>query len=209
LGFDSSNALNPIQAKQYFNKGYRFCVRYVSHSNSGSGSFVDLSQDEGQGILDAGLALMVVQHPLASGCEPSGSLGQDFGAIAAAKSGAAGVPPGTNIWLDLEGVKPGVAASDVISFCNSWFSEVESVGYATGVYIGASPILTADQLYWDLKTTHSWKGGSSAKAGVPDDIPHRGYQLVQRIANPGKPNEFDSDVTFVDRFGGSVMWVSP
>ncbi len=131
IGFDSSDALNAIHARQFFNKGYRFCVRYVSHSSSGTGPFVDLSQDEGQNILDAGLALMVVQHPLASGWEPSASLGQSFGAIAATRSGAAGVPPGTNVWLDLEGVKPGVAASDVISFCNSWFAEVEAVGYET------------------------------------------------------------------------------
>jgi hypothetical protein len=58
----------------------------------------------------------------------------------------------------------------------------------------------------DLRTAHYWKGGSSAEAGVPDEIPHRGYELVQRISDPG-PNGFDSDVTKTDAFGGGVIWV--
>jgi hypothetical protein len=92
------------------------------------------------------------------------------------------------VFLDLEGVKNGVSAIDVIDFCNAWFAEVEGVGYETGVYVGAAPGLTADQLYWNLRTKHYWKGGSSSKAGVPDDIPHRGYQLVQHIQNPSLMN---------------------
>src|SRR5262249_24314240 len=92
--------------------------------------------------------------------------------------------------------------------CNAWFEEVEKLGFESGVYIGASPGLNADQLYWDLKTEHYWKGGSSAKAGVPDDIPNRGYQLIQRISNPGKPSEFDSNVTRVDACGAGVMWIA-
>ena len=63
-------------------------------------------------------------------------------------------------------------------------------------------------MYWNLKTKSYWKGGSSAKSGVPDDIPHRGYQLIQHIQNAGKPNEFDSNVTKIDVFGNSVMWVT-
>lgn len=202
IGFNSSDALNPIQAKQFFNKGYRFCIRYVGHSKPAPGSYTDLTTEEGQSIIDAGLALMVVQHPLAAGWVPDPNLGQSFGQFAAANSGAAGIPAGVNVWLDLEGVKAGTAAADVIAFCNAWFAEVEAVGYETGVYIGAAPGLTADQLYWDLKTKHYWKGGSSAKAGVPDDIPNRGYQMIQRISD-----EFDSDVTCTDNFGDGVKWI--
>jgi hypothetical protein len=85
---------------------------------------------------------------------------------------------------------------------------VESLGFETGIYIGAAPGLTADQLYWDIKTQHYWKGGSSAKAGVPDNIPPRGYQLVQRINNPNTPSEFDSNVTSTDAFGLAVKWIT-
>jgi hypothetical protein len=208
IGFDTTDRLNPATAKQYFNKGYRYCVRYLSHNKNAKSHYDDLSADEAQAILDSGMALFAVQHPLRSGWVPTARLGHTFGANAAAYAGDAGLPAGVNVFLDLEGVKNGVSASDVIDFCNAWFAEVEGVGYETGVYVGAAPGLSADQLYWNLKTKHYWKGGSASKAGVPDDIPHRGYQLVQHIQNPGKLNEFDSDVTKTDNFGDGVMWIS-
>jgi hypothetical protein len=30
IGFDTTDRLNPATAKQYYNKGYRFCVRYIA-----------------------------------------------------------------------------------------------------------------------------------------------------------------------------------
>jgi hypothetical protein len=208
IGFDTTDVLNPVRAKQYFNQGYRYCVRYISHDKSAPSSFVDLTEEEGQAILDAGMALTVVQHPLRQGWSPSGALGQTFGQNAAAYAGDAGLPGGVNVFLDLEGVQNGASSADVIDFCNAWFAQVESVGYVGGVYIGANPGLTADQLYWNLKTKHYWKGGSSAQSGVPDDIPHRGYQLIQYIHNPDTPNEFDSNVTKTDNFNSGIMWLT-
>lgn len=207
LGFDTTEVLNVVSAKNYYNKGYRFCVRYIGRS-SGKSPYVDISQSEAQTIVDASLALTVVQHPLAAGWTPTESMGSDFGNYAALAAGKAGLLPGTNVWLDLEGVKDGVSSNDVIAYCNAWFEEVEKLGFELGIYIGAAPGLTADQLYWDIKTKHYWKGGSSAKAGVPDDIPNRGYQLVQRISNPGTSSEFDSNVTRTDTFGSGVMWIA-
>ena len=208
IGFDITDPLNPATAKQYRNKGYQFCIRYLSHDKSAKSSFVDLTTDEAQIILDAGLALSAVQHPLKVPWVPTAQLGQTFGANAAAYAGDAGLPAGVNVFLDLEGVKVGAADTDVIAYCNAWFAEVEAVGYVSGVYIGAAPGLSADQLYWNLKTKHYWKGGSSSKAGVPDDIPQRGYQLTQYIENPEQPNEFDKNVTKTDNFNGGVMWLT-
>jgi hypothetical protein len=206
IGFDTTDRLNIATAKQYYNKGYRFCVRYIGRGD-GKSKYDDLTEAEGQVIVDTGMALMVVQHPLAEGWTPTESMGSSFGSNAAKLAGDAGLPLGVTVWLDLEGVKQTTANQAVIDFCNAWFSEVSAVGYSTGVYIGASPGVSPDQMYWNLKTQSYWKGGSSAKAGVPDDIPHRGYQLIQHIQNPG-PNEFDSDVTKLDAFGGGVSWVS-
>ena len=207
IGFDTTDRLNPVTAKQYFNKGYRFCVRYLGRGD-GKSKYDDLIETEAQAIVDSGMALMAVQHPLAEGWTPTQALGQSFGSAAAKLAGNAGLPSGATVWLDLEGVKAGTADTAVIDYCNAWFTEVDAVGYATGVYIGAAPGITPDQMYWNLKTKSYWKGGSSAKAGVPDDIPHRGYQLIQHIQNVGKPDEFDSNVTKNDAFGSGVMWVS-
>ena len=209
IGFDITDALTAVTARQFVNRGFKFVVRYVGRDDVPSKHFKDISMGEAQAILDAGLALMIVQHPLAEGWVPNGQMGQAFGRNAARQAGVAGIPAGVNLWLDLEGIKPGTPDTDVIAYCNAWFAEVSAVGFETGVYIGASPILTADQLYWDLKTRHYWKGGSSQKAGVPDDIPHRGYHLVQRIAHPGTAAEFDSNVTRTDPSGNAAMWLHP
>jgi Rv2525c-like, glycoside hydrolase-like domain len=208
IGFDETDQLNTVRARQYFNQGYRYCIRYISHDRTMPSSFVDLTEDEAQAILDAGMALTVVQHPLKPGWTPSGNLGQSFGNNAAAYAGDAGLPRGVNVFLDLEGVQNGTPSQDVIDFCNAWFAEVEAVGYVGGVYIGADPGLTGDQLYWNLKTKHYWKGGSSAQAGVPDDIPHRGYQMIQYIENPDTPQEFDRNVTKTDNFSDAVLWLT-
>ena len=205
IGFDTADVLNAVSARDYFNRGFRFCVRYVGREKGGS-SYVDINQAEAQAIVDAGLALTVAQHPLDPGWVPTAQMGHDFGNYAALAVGQAGLLPGMNLWLDLEGVRDGVSSDDVIAYCNAWFSEVENLGFASGIYIGAAPGLTADQLYWDIKTKHYWKSGSGASAGVPDNIPLRGYQLVQRITNPNAPS--DSNVTQTDAFGLGAMWVA-
>lgn len=204
LGCDVTDPINPASARQFFNKGFRFIVRYVGR-NDGSKNFVDLTQEEGQTIVDAGLGLGVVQHPLAAGWKPTRNMGASFGAAAAQLCGAAGVPEGATVWADLEGVAKSVTTQDVIDYCNAWHDEVAAVGYVPGVYIGANPGLTADQLYWDLRAKSYWRGGSSEAAGVPLDIPHRGYQMTQRITGSGD-TEFDSDVIKTDNFDGAVQW---
>jgi hypothetical protein len=182
-------------------------VRYVGRGD-GKSRYDDLIETEAQAIVNSGMALMAVQHPLAEGWNPTETMGRAFGSSAAKYAGEAGLPLGVTIWLDLEGVKNGTSDQAVIDYCNAWFSEIASVGYSSGVYVGASPGITPEQMYWNLKTASYWKGGSSAKSGVPDDIPHRGYQLIQHIHNAGQRNEFDSNVTKIDAFGKSVMWVT-
>ena len=204
IGFDVTTRLNPASAKQYYNKNFRFVVRYIGRGD-GSSNYVDLSQEEGQIIIDAGLGLGVVQHPLAEGWHPTHDLGARFGSAAARLAGDAGLPSGVTVWLDLEGVASGTSAQQVTDYCNSWFNEVAAVGYVPGVYVGANPGLSADQLYWDLRMKSYWRGGSSASAGVPEEIPNRGYQMRQRITGSGA-NEFDSDVIKADNFNSAVQW---
>jgi hypothetical protein len=204
VGLDLTIPLNPISAKQYLNKGYGFVVRYIGRGD-GSKNFTDLTQAEGQAIVDSGLGLCAVQHPLAEGWGPSGPLGQKFGAAAAGMAGAAGLPVSVTVWLDLEGVVSTAQPQDVIDYCNEWYDEVSGVGYVPGIYVGSSPGLSADQLYWDLPMKSYWRGGSSVESGVPADLPHRGYQLIQRIIG-SETNEIDSNVLHGDNFGGNVRW---
>jgi hypothetical protein len=207
MGFDITTPLNMISATQFLNKGYGFVVRYVGRGDA-SRTFIDITQEEGQAIVDAGLGLCVVQHPLAEGWSPTAARGKQFGAAAASLAGEAGLLVGTTVWLDLEGVSPASQPQDVIDHCNEWYDEVSTVGFVPGAYIGANPILSADQIYWDLSMKSYWRGGSGEESGVPADIPHRGYQMAQRITGSGT-DEFDSDVIRTDNFGGAVRMCVP
>lgn len=147
---------------------------------------------------------MGVQHVANENWTPTAKLGADSGANAVKHAQQIGLPSGVSVWLDLEGVKAGVSAQAVIDYCNAWFGQVGQAGYTTGIYVGASCRLTGDDLYWRLRTRHYWKSGSK----VPD-IPHRGYQMIQRIIKKDVVAgvAIDRNVTQTDAFGDAVQWL--
>ena len=202
-GFDRTTPLTKKSAADFRNRGFRFCVRYITRAYDQESSG-DLSRAEADIILDAGLALMAVQHCPLKNWTPTEVLGQTYGANAVKNAQQVGLPPGVNIWLDLEGVRGDTPAQSVIDYCNAWFAAVETAGFASGVYIGDSIVISADDLYWNLKTKHYWKSGSD----VPD-IPHRGYQMIQRIPKDADDDQnVDTDVTQTDAFGDAVQWLT-
>ncbi len=203
LGFDANTKLTATTARALRDAGFKFAIRYLSRKAKPPAK--DLTADELNIILDAGLAAMAVQHVAPSGWIPSDTLGVEYGGNAAAHAQAVGLPEKSSVWLDLEGIAAGTLASAVIDYCNAWFKEVENAGYTTGVYVGANSILSGDQLYLSLKTARYWKSGSN----VPD-IPHRGYCMVQHIIPDDKVGgvSIDRNVTFVDVFGNAPMLVT-
>ena len=207
IGFDSDTKINSAQARQYFARGFRFCVRYVSRDdasrkNNEKRGTPDLSIDEARTILDAGMAIMAVQHVANPGWHPTAQLGHTYGENASSYAADAGLPAGVNLWLDLEGIAKGTSHQDIIAYCNAWFDAATTSGYVPGVYVGFDVFLSSDELFFDLKMKHYWR----ADGNIPD-VSHRGYQLFQHIQNPNTPNEFDRDVTKNDAFGGAVIWL--
>jgi hypothetical protein len=118
-----------------------------------------------------------------------------------------GTRPGTfaKLGFHLEGVKTSSTHAAVIDYCNAWIAEVESAGFVPGVYIGARAILTGEEIFWRLRARNFWKSGSR----VPD-IPHRGYQLIQKIIRQDKIDgvDIDRNLTVNDNFGQSVLWLA-
>jgi hypothetical protein len=203
-GFDANTPLSSATARQLRDAGFGFCIRYLTRDRGQLPH--DLTPEEAVHILDAGLGLMAVQHVQPEGWHPSGALGATYGGNAVANAQQVGLPAGVNLWLDLEGVAAGTTPAIVMEFCNAWFDAVTAAGYESGVYVGANAILSGDDLYWRLKTRHYWKSGSN----VPN-IPHRGYQLVQRIVAGGDVQagiSIDRNVTSTDALGGAVQWLS-
>jgi len=202
-GIDTSEVLNAEHCQAAKSRGFAFCIRYVSRTERRSAS--DLSEEEARTILSAGLALMPVQHVAREGWSPTKNLGTTYGRNAAAHVFQIGFPQGINVWLDLEGIKPSISHGVVIDYCNAWIAEVASAGFVPGVYVGAKAILTGEEIFWRLQTKHFWRSGSK----VPD-IPHRGYQLIQKIIRGDNVGgiEIDRNLTVNDNFDQSVLWLS-
>ena len=202
-GFDANSVLSVPRCQQARAMGFAFAVRYVALGTSpGSGN---LSAAEVKAIVSSGLGLMPVQHVAKPGWTPSAASGQANGQNAAAHAASATLPPGINLWVDLEGINHTTPAEDVIAYCNAWCAEVVQAGFVPGVYVGADAILSGDQLYWRLQLKHYWKSGSR----VPD-IPHRGYQLVQRIVAGDSPFGIDIDrnLATTDSFGDAALMLT-
>jgi glycoside hydrolase-like protein len=140
-GFDcdgrSGNKLTAELAKAFRAAGYRFCLRYVPREPKAKTVKYDLKADEAELILDAGLALMVVQHFPGAGWRPTGELGKSYGAFAVkwAKE-MVGLPAGVSMFCDMEGVAADQPQKDVIEHCIAWHGEVKAAGYSPGLYVG-------------------------------------------------------------------------
>lgn len=207
-GFDANVTLSADAARAFHARGYRFAVRYVGREQMASH---DLTAEEAEAILGAGLALMVVQHVLNPGWTPTGALGTEYGANAARFAQQIGVPAGVNVWCDLEGVAAGTPSADVAAYCNAWHYQVAAAGYAPGLYVGDSPGLSAHQLYSATKFQHYWGAYNLNEDEVPAT---RGLQLRQREGTGGTvagitTESYDDDHTMTDALGGQALWLQP
>ena len=102
-GIDTNTVLDAGHCRAAKERGFSFCLRYVSRGDREQTN--DLHGAEARTILNAGLALMPVQHVARPGWSPTESLGSSYGRNAAAHVREIGFPPGVNVWLDLEGVR--------------------------------------------------------------------------------------------------------
>jgi hypothetical protein len=200
-GFDMNNQLSLVQAQAFKAAGYSFCLRYLSLNNQQGKT--DLDHAEALDILNAGLALMAVQHVMESGWTPSARLGSTYGTNAVINAQSIGLPTGINLWCDLEGIAVGTSAQTVIDYCQAWYTAVNNAGYVPGLYVGYDSVLTGDQLYNNLSFQHYWKSGSL----VPT-VSVRGYQLIQSSNTQVLGTNIDTDTTQDDNLGGAVLWLS-
>lgn len=197
-GFDTFASVK-AHAGAIAKAGYGFAVRYVMLESSKT----NLTRDEAQAVLDAGMALMIVQQ----GAEwkdrkPSTSWGQRHGAAAREGATTVGYPSGAVLWLDLESVKEG-DTSDVDAYVRAWRAEVEPQ-YTAGLYVGPNVPLTDTQLA-ALDLQHYWKSGVTHLQ--PEGI---GYQLMQAHAHVSVDGVgVDIDHTSDDAKGGAVRWLQP
>lgn len=206
-GFDANSPLHrdPATLRVARERGLTFAVRYVGRREQKP---TDFSFAEGQAILAAGLALMLVQHVEKEGWTPSAKLGDEYGRNAAAFAAQEGMPKGVCLWLDLEGVRRGVYETDVVLYCRAWYAQVVAAGYVPALYVGWSPGLPGVLLY-RLPFKHYWAAYNADGVSTPKP---RGYNMLQAPAKalPGVEQDgFDLDVVHTDAKGGTPIWLAP
>lgn len=210
-GFDCNVTLTKRVAEAFARHGYTFAIRYLRRTTQHP---YDLTAAEAETIIGAGLGLMCVQHVESEqSWVPSRQKGKDNGFAAVYHAQSIGLPKGTLIWCDLEGVAKGVEPGDVIAYCNAWHTEVREAGYRTGLYVGWHCGLSPRELYTALRFTNYWAAYNLNADQYPTG---RGVQMKQHVAKPGDvPPDlgmylpFDVDTIQRDGIGDLPMLLAP
>jgi hypothetical protein len=215
LGLDfnaDGQHMTPKLAEAFRAAGYDFCVRYVPREETAKTVDFDLRAEEADFLLDAGFALMAVQHFKSdAGWVPSGDLGKRYGEFAARWArNRVGFPDDVTIFCDLEAVATGVPTKDVLDFCLEWHGQVEDAGYSAGLYLGDRAKLSGKVIADNLPFAHYWLAFNESF-----QIPGRGFQMKQQAVPKSSPLRpaaakgfrFQADRVQPDEQGGTVRWL--
>lgn len=196
----TAQSAQSLRAATYEGQVIDFVARYVSIGPAAPG---DITSQELDAILGAGLALLLVQHVRFPGWVPSGAQGATDGAHAAQNASAAGYPQTAHIAFDLEGVAPGTSADAVAAHANEWSAAVVGAGYQAMLYVGYNAILTPQQLYDLPNFNRYWSDFGERQVAV------RGFcmkQLAGTTQFPGVPFGIDPDRIMPDAKGDLPTW---
>jgi hypothetical protein len=201
VGFDTLTKIDADAASRLSASGLRFAVRYVA---LGAPSRVTLDAVELEFLTSAGLGVMAVQFARTSGW--TATTGEADGRWAARNALAAGMPPETTLWCDLEGALPNAGAA--LDYAAAWYAAATKEGMGDpGVYVGAgfAPPVTESVLFHALPFRRYWRSLSA----VPN-VEQRGYQMVQLFpANQIIEGvQVDLDVVQSDYFGDRPRWAA-
>lgn len=208
-GWDANQTIHADDATHAASMGYQFVVRYVRRKAAHD---YDLTAQERDSILAAGLGLMAVQHVAPEGWVPTEAMGADYGGIAAIECQKIDLLAGVTVWCDLEGVQPGTPHDDVIRYCNAWHDAVAAAAFAPGQYVGWHCGLTPDELYHALHVPRYWLA-YNLNAGEAPSV--RGGQMRQSVAKssdllPGFTNQtMDTNTIHADALGGTPSLLLP
>lgn len=147
LGADSlqfSEGGGSVQAEALRACGADFFVGYLGAMNAA----------RLQAVLDAGLRFM----PVTFAAEY-----KDGAADEIAQLKALGIPAGTSVWLDLEGLEAFHANPvTTAALINSWADDIAAAGYMPCLYVGVPQPFTSDELY-KLHVVRYWRGQGSVR----------------------------------------------
>jgi hypothetical protein len=198
IGFDTVAKVKTATAARLVAEGLVFGVRYVGLAGPTPGTLDAL---ELEGLTRAGLGVMAVQYARTSAW--SAETGRADGRAAARNALAAGLPPDTTLWCDMEGPIPG--AEIAFAYANAWHEAATSAGMNDpGLYVGAglAPPLSEAELFHALLFARYWRSFSAVS-----NVQARGYQMIQLF--PGNQVvagvQVDLDVVQSDYLGSRPL----
>jgi Domain of unknown function (DUF1906) len=215
LGLDfnaDGQHMSPKLATAFRGEGYEFCLRYVPREAKAITVDFDLRAAEADFLLDAGFALMAVQHfKSEKGWTPSGKLGREYGEFAASwVRNKVGFPDGVCLFCDLEAVAGGTPTKDILEYCLEWHEQVEDAGYAPGLYLGDRAGLSGKTIAEHLPFEHYWIAFNE-----DFQIPGVGFQMKQVAVGAtsslrpagAKGFRFQADKIQQDQKGATPRWL--
>jgi hypothetical protein len=167
LGFDTDARLTRAQYAEMRSLGFEFAERYLG----------DLTTEEVDDCLGAGLLLQPLQHAHLAGWLPSEGFGLADGERAVRDAQRAEIPP-MPLFADLEEPLAGTTTVEVFAHCRGLCPPMVQAGYEAGVYWGAGMPGDGRFLY-SLPFTRYWKSFSDVVTPW-----RRGWQLVQLYSFP-------------------------
>ena len=206
-GVDTSFKLSPQQARNLAaasvtvagqDHPVTFVFRYIPLP--GNDARGDIDAAEAQGILDAGLTLLLVQHCRAGrwiASQGQGALDGDTAARAATKAGYA---PGACLGLDLEALAN--VGAPVAQHCEAWGASVIDAGFLPFLYVGFDAGLTPQQLY-DMRNFTRYMSDAG-----PRSVVTRGFCCKQFAQTTLCGIPVDPDHAFPDVLGGVLVGTS-
>ena len=209
---DQPFPMTPALARAFRDHGYDFCVRYVPRRADPPSTTYDLKAQQADMLLDAGLALLAVQHFEGEGWKPSEALGTEYGDHAAEWAlERIGFVGDVTIFCDIEGVAITTPEQRVIDYCHAWHASVLAAGFRPGAYLGSNARIPDGEVTSVLPFEHYWAAFNETFA-----IPGRGLQMKQLAVgakSPLRPKaaagfRFQADRLQRDQADQIVRWFS-
>lgn len=190
------------QAEALGCSGIEFFIGYLGH----------MTPERLDWILDAGLAFMPVTK--------AGEY-RDGAQDELAQLKALGLPKGTTVWLDLEGLdawemgKSQGGLAKLTGWIETWAAEIVGAGFMAGLYVGAPQPFNSKQLFALRNITRYWLGiGRCVDVNGDDAYPRCGWCMRQDWHNQGTGMMWKDTGVFVDtnaiqadHFGRLPSWV--
>lgn len=200
IGFSCDKRLSALQAKGFYEDGFRFCLRdFYSKPNKIK---KNLDQEEMVNILDSGLAIMPVYHINNQNWQPSAELARFHGEQVTKDAKALGMPAGLNVWCYITGLANDVSIQDVIIYCNHWYDAVMEHGYVPALFVNSCLPLSGNQLFCYLNFKHFCRHYEQAP-----HIPEVGYEMFLSSAIKENVNKVETYRLQLNQQGKSSSWL--